>query len=184
MINKRLLLLISLFAATGLPVIGLPINGFAQAAAESALTNALSSSSAVKGGSALGHALDRGGQQLGARIQQQTQRPVQPDLQSPGVRSQGPVRQLKNPPAAAQPSANLYAGSTAGRSAISIQGGEVVCGSADQGAQASTGIGTGAALTNCHPQQTASKPVTAKSGTAKSETEDKYKSYVRLPAPK
>jgi hypothetical protein len=180
LINKRLLLLISLFAATGLPVIGFPINGFAQAAAESALTNALSSSSAVKGGSELGHALDRGSRQLGARIQQQTQNPVQPGLQSPGVRSQGPVRQLKNPPAAAQPGANLYAGSTAGRNAISIQGGEMVCGSADQGGQASTGsIGTGAALTNCHAHQTASKPVTAKSG-----TEDKYKSYVRLPAPK
>ncbi len=179
MINKLLLLLISLFAATGLPVIGFPINGFAQAAAESALTNALSSSSAVKGGSELGHALDRGSRQLGARIQQQTQSPVQPGLQSPGVRSQRPVRQLKNP-AASQPGANLYAGSTAGRNAISIQGGEVVCGSADQGGQASTGnAGTGTALTNCHPQQTASKPVTAKS-----ETEDKYKSYVRLPAPK
>ena len=179
MINKLLLLLISLFAATGLPVIGFPINGFAQAAAESALTNALSSSSAVKGGSELGHALDRGSGQLGARIQQQTQSPVKPGVQSPGVRSQGPVRQLKSPAAAAQPGANLYSRSTPGRNAISIQGGEMVCGSADQGGQASTGIGTGAALTNCHPQQTASKPVTAKSG-----TEDKYKSYVRLPAPK
>jgi hypothetical protein len=149
--------------------VGPHISALAQAAAESALTNALSSSSTVKAGSELNRALDRGSRQLGGRIQDRTSSPAQAGVQ------QKTTRGLKNSPTAIQSRHNAYVGSMPGIGTISIQGGEVICASASPGSQASPGkTSHGTGSTNCHGQ----------GPTSKSGTEDKYKSFVTLPLPK
>ena len=133
-----------------------PVTVHAQAAAESALTNALSSSAAVKGGSALGHALNQGSLQLGARIQERTSSPVpvgaQQKTSMAGLRNQAPGSLAGN---------SVRTGSSPGASTISIQGGQGAC--------------VSAASIDCHGQKSAPK-----SGPA----EDKYKSFVTLSFPK
>ena len=99
--NKRALLLMTLGVAWGPH-----ISALAQAAAESALTNALSSSSTVKAGSELNRALDRGSRQLSGRIQERTSSPVQLGVQ------QKPTRELKHTATAIQSRGIAYADST------------------------------------------------------------------------
>lgn len=156
---------------------GLPVSAFSQAAAESALTTTLSSSAAVKAGSAMNHALDRGTRQLGNRIQQQTISPVQSGAQPTrvtGIQVRRHARQLKNPTATSQFAGNAYAGSIPANRTISIQGGEVRCASAMPESQNSPNTMPSPGATNCQNQTAASKQT----------TEDKYKSYVTLPRAK
>ena len=147
-----------------------PMTAYAQAAAESALTNALSSSSTIKGGTALNHALNQSSKQLGVRIQERTSSPVQV-----GVQQERRRPELKNPAAAGQSGSNVYAGSTPVMGAISIQGGEVICASANPSSPASPAkTSAGTASIDCRSQRP----------TSKSRIEDKYKSFVTLPSPK
>lgn len=162
--SKRVLLLMTLGFAMGTHICAL-----AQAAAESALTNALSSSSTVKAGSELNRALDRGSRQLGGRIQERTSSPVQAGVQ------QKTTRGLRNSATAIQSRGDAHSGPTPGIGTISIQGGEAVCAAASPGSQASPGkTSPGTVRTNCPNQRP----------TSKSGTEDKYKSFVTLPLPK
>jgi hypothetical protein len=164
-VNRRVLLLMTLGVA-----IGLPVSALAQAAAESALTHALSSSATIKAGSGLSRALNQGSNRIGVRIQEQTSSPVRP-----GGRSGNRMRELRNPAAAPQPGWSSYPRSTPGTGAFSIRGGEVACASPHGGSPASTAkTGAGTASTNCRNQGLPSE----------SRAEEKYKSFVTLPPPK
>jgi hypothetical protein len=147
-----------------------PVAAFAQAAAESALTNALSSSSTIKAGSALNHALDQSSKRLGARIQERTSSPAQVGVQRTTSKAES-----KNTATVSQAGGNVHAGSTPVMGAISLQGGESVCAAANPSDQVPAKTNTGTASIDCHGPKSAPK-----SGT----TEDKYKSFVVLSFPK
>ena len=66
-------------------VLAFPVAVHAQAAAESALTNALSSSTTLKAGSALNRALNQSSSRLGTRIQDRTSPAVQVGTKQPGA---------------------------------------------------------------------------------------------------
>jgi hypothetical protein len=163
-VNKQVLLGISAIVAFT------PLTAFAQAAAESALTNALSSSSTIKAGSALNHALNQGGAQLGARIQERTSGPLHL-----GVQQSTPRSQLRNQARRSQAAGNLRVGSTPGTGAIFIQGGQVACSPSASVSQPSIARTTpGPATTDCR-----GKALAPNSG-----NQDKYKSFVTLPPPR
>ena len=163
----------------------LPVTSHAQAAAESALTNALSSSTTVKTGSALNHALSQSTTQLGIRIQERTTSPVRIGASQ---QLQGAERTAVKSPTAGSPSrSGLHAGSSPALGGISVQGGETACTSVSPPnpaapanlAPANTVLtrstpGTGAASVDCHRQNSLRD-----SGMG-----DKYKSFVTLPFPK
>lgn len=148
----------------------LPVTVHAQAAAESALTHALSSSATVKAGSTFSHALNQSSTQLGARIQQRTSSPAhlgaQPKTSRAGLGIQATSSLVGS---------GVRTGSSPGMSAVSIQGGEGACISASPAGQAVPATSKGGPSINCGSQKSAPKPGT---------TEDKYKSFVTLPFPK
>jgi hypothetical protein len=102
----------------------LPLPIHARGAAESVLTNAFSSSVAVKAGPALNHALRQSNNQLGARVRERTSGPVQ--LVVPNQQRRMPPTELKNKNAR-----SLTLGTAGPISSadmlISIQGGETAC---------------------------------------------------------
>ena len=163
--NRRIFLVI-----VGVVAIAFPVSAFAQAAAESALTNALSSSATVKAGSSLNRALDQTSNRLGARIQERTSISLQA-----GTGSSNHLRQLQSPVAVTRSGGNAYARSTPGTGAVSIRGGEVTCASPDGGSLAAAAKpGAAASSTRCRNQGRPSEP----------NAEEKYKSFVTLPSPK
>jgi hypothetical protein len=161
--NSRVLLRIVVTLAAAVPI---PV--FAQAAAESALTNALSSSATVKGGSALGHALNQSSTQLGRRIQERTASPVQAGTPRPAPRAG-----LKNPATAMLTTGPVHSASSQPMGGISVQGGESTCSPNAPGSQGSPAKATPAI--DCHRSE---------SGLKSGNDADKYKSFVMLPAPK
>jgi hypothetical protein len=154
----------------------LPVTGHAQAAAESALTNALSSSTPLKAGSALNHALDQSTTQLGIRIQERTSSPVRV----------GAHQQFQGAPPTAMKSATTR-NTWPALGAISVHGGEIACTSVSPPNPASPanpapaktdpakpGPGMAPASVACHGNNSAPDSATG----------DKYKSFVTLPFPK
>jgi len=162
--NRRIFLVI-----VGVVAIAFPVTAFAQAAVESALTNALSSSATIKAGSSLNRALDQSSNRLGARIQERTSIPLQP-----GTRSSNHLRQLQSPVAITRSGGNAYARSTPGTGAVYIRGGQVTCASPDGSSPALAAKPGAASSTRCGNQGRPSEP----------NAEEKYKSFVTLPSPK
>ena len=161
--NKQTLLLLTLGLA-----MESPISAFAQAAAESALINGLSSSATVKAGSALNRSLNHSSSQLGARIQERTSGPTHLGVQQKATPGKN-TAMVVHSRGSAQP------GSTQGFGTISILGGQVTCTPLEPGSQASQGKAVPrAGSTNCHNQ----------GSTTKAGPEDMYKSSVVLPASK
>ena len=158
------------FVIVGVVAIAFPASAFAQAAAESALTNALSSSATIKAGSSLNRALDQSSNRLGARIQERTSIPLQA-----GARVNTHPRQLHSQVAVTRSGGNAYARSTPGTGAVSVRGGEVTCALPDAGSPAAPAKpGVAASSTRCRNQGHPSE----------SSSEEKYKSFVTLPSPK
>ena len=157
--NSRVLLRIVVAVAVVAPI---PV--FAQAAAESALTNALSSSATVKGGSALGRALNQSSTQLGTRVHERTTSPAQV-----GIPRQTPRTGLKNS-GTMLAAGSLHTASSQPMGGISVQGGVSNCSPNAQGSPASM-----TPSTDCHRSTSGPKP---------DNDADKYKSFVTLPAPK
>ena len=102
-------------------VLAFPVPVHAQAAAESALTNALSSSTTLKAGSALNRALNQSSSRLGTRIQDRTSTAVQVGTKQPGAPK---TEWLRNPNRSSLPAVAAGANSSPARSGISIRGGE------------------------------------------------------------
>ncbi len=153
-------------------VLAFPVTIHAQAAAESALTNALSSSATVKTGSAWNHALNQSSSQLGTRIQERTSSPVQVGAQQQHPRA--PRTQLKNSNPVSLVRGAAGANSPA-MSGISIQGGETACTAVSPSGQASPGpTNSGVPSVDCR----------GKKSTPDAGTTDKYKSFVTLSFPK
>jgi hypothetical protein len=175
-VNKRVLLGIALIAVLT------PLPAFTQAAAESALINSLSSSSTIKAGSALNHALNQGSAQLGARIQERTSGPmrigVQPTTPWPQRRNpvtQSQVRQSQVRQTQTKGNLSLSLGSTPRAGTIFIHGGEVACAPASTiGASSPAKTNSGSATTDCHGKGT----------TSNSGNQDQYRSFVTLSPPK
>ena len=109
----RVLLGMSIALAVSLPAGALP-----QAAAESALTNAISSSATVNGASVLNHSLNKATERLAGRIQEPKAKPdpVQLQRRKPEVRSHIGGNAPKGSGASVTPN-----------SIIAIQGAEVTC---------------------------------------------------------
>jgi hypothetical protein len=159
-----------------------PVTSHAQAAAESALTNALSSSTTMKAGSALNHALNQSTTQLGIRIQERTSSPVRV----------GALQQIQGTPRTATKSATagnasyaaVRSGSVLALGGISVQGGETACTSVSPPNPTSPANpvpantvpagSIGPPSVDCHGRNSARN-----SGTG-----DKYRSFVTLPFPK
>ena len=159
-----------------------PVSSHAQGAAESALTNALSSSTTAKAGSALNHALSQSTTQLGLRIQERTASPVRVGAPQGAARTAMKSATAGNPSRAAIRSSSLPA-----LGGISVQGGETPCPSVSPPSPASpaspasgntipagSSPGTAPALVDCHGRKSARY----------SGTSDMYKSFVTLPFPK
>jgi hypothetical protein len=160
----------------------LPVTSQSQAAAESALTNALSSSTTVKAGSALNHAVSQSTTQLGLRIQERTASPVRVGAPQGAPRTAIKSATAGNPSRAAIRSSSLPA-----LGGISVQGGETACTSVSPPNPASpanpapantvpagSSPGTAPALVDCRGSKSARD----------SGTSDTYKSFVTLPFPK
>jgi hypothetical protein len=159
-----------------------PVSSHAQGAAESVLTNALSSSTTAKAGSALNHALSQSTTQLGLRIQERTTSPVRVGAPQGAPRTAIKSATVGNPSLAAIRSNSLPA-----LGGISVQGGETACTSVSPPNPASpanpapantvpagSSPGTAPALVDCRGSKSARD----------SGTSDAYKSFVTLPFPK
>jgi hypothetical protein len=159
----------ALLGAIATLVLAFPVPARAQAAAESALTKALSSPTTLKAGSALNRALSQSSSRLGTRIQDRTSTAVQVGTRQPG----GPKAEwLRNPNRSSRPAVATGANSSPARSGISIRGGESGC---TPGAQASPPL--------INPE-TRSADCREKKSDPGAATTDKYKSFVTLPLPK
>lgn len=168
----------SIFLAASIILLLSPRSALAQAAAESALTNALSSSATVKAGSSLGRALNQGAARMGVRVQENTAHSPRLGLQQNSTSThlttqvrtgQSGTNQIRR----SQPSNNLHIGSTPTTGGISIHGGQLICspdGSSNQPTKGHNGSGT----TGCQSSVNAAKDV----------NEDPYKSFVTIPPPK
>jgi hypothetical protein len=163
----------------------LPVTSHAQAAAESALTNALSSSTTMKAGSALNHALNQSTTQLGIRIQERASSPVR--VGAPQQIQGAPRTATKSATAGNASYAAVRSGSVPALGGISVRGGETACTSVSPPNPASpanpvpantvpagSSPGIGPPSVDCHGRNSARN-----SGTG-----DKYKSFVTLPFPK
>jgi hypothetical protein len=163
----------------------LPVMSHAQAAAESALTNALSSSTTMKAGSALNHALNQGTTRLGIRIQEWASSPVR--VGAPQQIQGAPWTAMKIATAGNASFAGVRSGSLAALGGISVLGGETACTSVSPPNPASPPNpfrantvpagsipGIAPASVDCHGRNSARD----------SRTGDKYKSFVTLPFPK
>ena len=162
-----------------------PVTSHAQAAAESALTNALSSSTTMKAGSALNHAISQSTTQLGIRIQERASSPVRVGAPQ---QIQGAPRTATKSQTAGNPSyAAVRSGSLPALGGISVQGGETACTSVSPPNHASpanpvpantvpagSSPRIGPPSVDCHGRNSARD----------SRTGDKYKSFVTLPFPK
>ena len=154
-------------------VLAFPVTIHAQAAAESALTNALSSSATVKTGSALNHALNQSSNQLGTRIQEWTSSPMQVGAQQQHPRA--PRTEIKNPNTGSLARGAAGANSSPAMGGISVQGGETTCTSVSPGSHASPDpTNSGMASVDCRGKKSAPDAGTT----------DKYKSFVTLSFPK
>jgi hypothetical protein len=160
-VNIRFLL--GILVTLGLAV---PIPAFAQAAAESALTNALSSSATVKAGSTLNRALNQGSTNLGTRIQERTS-----GLALTGMR-QAPRAEVRNSVPATLSAGTIHSASSPAVGGISIRGGEITC-TANPPVSHSLSAKTERSV-DCHRPPSAAKSAT---------NTDTYKSFVMLPAP-
>jgi len=166
-----------------------PATSHAQAAAESALTNALTSSTTVKAGSTLNHALRQSTTQLGIHIQEQTSGAVRVGV--PQQIQGAPRIAMKSTTTRSASGAAVRSGSSPALGGISVQGGETVCTSvgaplaspanqvpADKvPAMSSPGMmnpGIATASVDCRGRNSARDSATV----------DKYKSFVTLPIPK
>jgi hypothetical protein len=150
-------------------VLAFPVTTRAQAAAESALTNALSSSTTLKAGSALNRALSQSSSRLGTRIQGRTSTTA---VQVGTKQLRGPKTEWSRNPNRSLPAVAAGANSSPARSGISIRGGESGC---TPGAQVSPPpINPETRSADCRDKK--SDPGAA--------TTDKYKSFVTLPFPK
>jgi hypothetical protein len=155
-------------------VLAFPVTIHAQAAAESALTNALSSSTTVKAGSALNHALNQSSSQLGTHIPERTSSPVQVGAQQQ-QQPRAPRTELKNPNTGSLAHGATGANSSPAMGGISVQGGETTCTSASPGSHASPDpTNSGMASVDCRGKRPAPDAGTT----------DKYKSFVTLSFPK
>jgi hypothetical protein len=166
-VNKRILLGIGLIAVLT------PLPAFTQAAAESALINSLSSSSTIKAGSALNHALNQGSAQLGARIQERTSGPMRIGVQksTPWPQGRNQIRQSQVRPSQKRGNLSLSSGSTPSAGTIFIHGGEVACAPASTiGPSSPAKPNSGSAATDCH----------GKGSTSNSGNQDQYRSFVTL----
>jgi len=162
-VNKPLLL------GTAVLVGFLPLSALAQAAAESALTNALSSTTTVKAGSALGHALNQSTTQLGARVQEHTSKPLGLQVQS-AHRAEPGTRPLQ-----IQSGGNLRIEPAPSSAVITFQGGEPACSPTAPAAPNSVSkVKSQATPAGCRAKTSATDPG----------EQDKYKSFVTLPPPK
>lgn len=162
----------------------LPVTSHAQAAAESALTNALSSSTTVKAGSALNHALSQSTTQLGIHIQEQTSSPVRVGV--PQQVQGAPRIAMKNTTTPSASHVAMRSGSLPALGGISVQGGETVCTSVSP-PHASPGnpVPAGTVPARSSPGiSTASVDCRGRNSARDSTTGDKYKSFVTLPFPK
>ena len=152
-------------------VLAFPVTARAQAAAESALTKALSSSTTLKGGSAFNRALSQSSSRLGARIQDRTSTAVQVGTRQPGA----PKTEWLRNPNRSLPAMAAAATSSPARSGISIRGGQTSCTSVSPGAQASpVPSNPGTMSADCREKKSDPGDATA----------DKYKSFVTLSFPK
>ena len=159
----------ALLGAIATLVLAFPVPSRAQAAAESALTNALGSSTTLKGGSALNRALSQSSSRLGTRIQGRTSTTA---VQVGTKQLRGPKTEWSRNPNRSLPAVAAGANSSPARSGISIRGGESGC---TPGAQASPPpINPETRSADCRDKK--SDPGVA--------TTDKYKSFVTLPFPK
>ena len=159
-----------------------PVSCLAQGAAESALTNALSSSTTAKAGSALNHALSQSTTQLGLRIQERTASPVRV-----GAPQGAPRTAIKSATAGNPSRAAIRFNSLPALGGISVQGGETACTSVSppnpafpakpapaKTVPARASPGTAPALVDCRGSKSARD----------FGTNDAYKSFVTLPSPK
>jgi hypothetical protein len=159
-----------------------PVSSDAQGAAESALTNALSSSTTAKAGSALNHALSQSTTQLGLRIQERTASPVRV-----GVPQGAPRMAMKSATAGNPSRPAIRAGSLPALGGISVQGGETACTSASPPNLPSPANPTPAntVFAESMPQTApASVDCRGRKSARDSGTGDRYKSFVTLPFPK
>jgi len=186
-----------------------PATSHAQAAAESALTNALTSSTTVKAGSTLNHALRQSTTQLGIHIQEQTSGAVRVGV--PQQIQGAPRIAMKSTTTRSASGAAVRSGSSPALGGISVQGGETVCTSvgpplasppnqvpADKvPARSSPGMSNPGMSNPGIPNPGMSNPGMSTPGIATasvdcrgrnsardSATVDKYKSFVTLPLPK
>jgi len=159
-----------------------PVSSRAQGAAESVLTNALSSSTTAKAGSALNHALSQSTTQLGLRIQERTASPVRVGV------SQGVPRTAVTSATAGNLSrAAIRTGSLPALGGISVQGGETACTSVRPPNPASPASPTPAntVLAESMPRTAhASVDCHGRNSAGDSGAGDRYKSFVTLPFPK
>jgi hypothetical protein len=163
----------------------LPVTSHAQAAAESALTNALSSSTTMRAGSALNHALNQSTTQLGIRIQERASSPVR--VGTPQQIQGAPRTATKSVPAGNPSRAVIHSGSLPALGGISVQGGGAACTSVSPPNPASPANPTPAntVLAESMPRTApASVDCHVRNSARDSGTGDKYKSFVTLPFPK
>jgi hypothetical protein len=160
--GRRVFLGMSIALAVSLPAGALP-----QAAAESALTNAISSSATVNGASVLNHALNKASDRLAGRIQERTSKSPQ-DL----VQPQGRKLERKSHIGGGSPPTSSAVPGTATASIV-IKGAEVTC--AQNNSPTPEGKPTTEATTaNCPRKDTLIKPG----------LQGKYPSAIQLSFPK
>ncbi len=167
MINRALL------GAVTTLVLAFPVTIHAQAAAESALTGALSSSATLKAGSILNHSLNQASGRLGIRIHERTSTSTQVGAkrQRPGTATTELMNQSPGSRAVVASGAN----SSPAKGGIWVQGGESRCASVSSRSQASPDP-TGSGVSSADCPRTKSEPDAATTG--------KYKSFVTLSFPK
>ena len=161
-----------------------PVISQAQAAAESALTNALSSSTTVKAGSALNHALSQSSTQLGIRIQEQASRPVRVGL--PQQIQGAPRTAMKSTTTRSASHVAVRSGSLPALGGISVQGGATACTSVPPNlASPANRVPADTVPARSNPGiATASVDCRGGNSARDSTAGDKYKSFVTLPFPK
>jgi TolA-binding protein len=152
-----------------LALAALPVTASAQAAAESALTNAHSASSTVGAASALNRALKQSGNQLAGRIQEQTSKSRQSGVrlneQKPELQSQAGGGRVR-------------ADSVPGNVVTSIQGAEVNCAPSRLKTQPPAGTEVEPRQTDCRSKDPSPNPG------SQDKSKNNYKSVITLSFPK
>jgi hypothetical protein len=145
----------------------LPASTFAQAAAESALTTAHSTTATANAGSMLNRALNQSTKQLGGRLQEQTLKPLRGGMQQNQralkLKSQARAGTVRND-------------SVPGNVVTSIQGAEATCAPTDLKTQA----GGDKTNTESKDKNCRSKDPSLKPGPQDKGKENKYKSAITL----